>query len=237
LLLLLLLLLQSFTVILEPTEDWTVDQVMNWWLLHSKSETDATRDELIAKLQTQLEDGIERLWHDHEQVKQVLLGKNTMDENQDPQLTTGENQPTEGLLKEGSEGTRPSGGQAAATTTTSSSSNNSSSTSIRLVVEIVGGDYVGKVFELDQLAHEPAIVGRSRGKKVLKHGISLPKDPEVSTTHGKFLAKTGGRVFYVDDGSTNGSMINRQLIQSHVEIPLESGMEIQVGGTLLLVTF
>jgi len=116
------------------------------------------------------------------------------------------------------------------------------------MVEIIRGDYVGKIYEFDQLMTEAAMVGRSRGKKILKHGISLPKDPEVSTTHGKFLAKASNSrgsnttiplasFWYVDDGSTNGSMINGQLIESHVEIPLESGMQIQVGGTIMLVTF
>lgn len=214
---------------IEPREDWTVDQVLNWWLLHAKSETDAARDELISKLQSQLDQGVDRLWQDHEQVKAIMEGGNIDAENADP--TGDAPMDKEGRRSGKTEASRTTR-KATSTTTVSAASNVPT-----LKIEIVGGEYAGKIFELDNLEHEPAMVGRSRGKKVLKHGVSLPKDPEVSTTHGKFLAKAGGKVYFMDDGSTNGSMVNSQPIQSHVEIPLVSGMEIQVGATIMLVTF
>ena len=260
----------SFTI--EPTEDWTVDQVLQWWLLHAQSETDAARDEFIDQLQSQLDQGKQRLWHDHEQVlvavqqqkqplqKQQQQQQEAMShttENMDPQqqqvpsssMSVG---PTKayggGSRKERELDTtnQPNQDATAAVPVSTTTSTGSDVPIVRLLVEIVGGEYVGKVFELNHLTPlEPAVVGRSRSKKVLKYGISLPKDPEVSTTHGRFLVKGGGAnsssstatVYFTDDGSTNGSMVNGQHIQNHVDIPLESGMEIQVGGTIMLVTF
>lgn len=182
---------------------------------------------------------MDRLWQDHEQVKAVLEQGGSSTENIDPQLAPKTMHSEKSLNETANDANRKASVEVSAVPASAAAVPTATKTSpnIRLVVEIVGGDYIGKIFELDNLAHEPAVVGRSRGKKVLKHGISLPKDPEVSTTHGKFLAKGNGKLYFTDDGSTNGSMVNGQLIQSHVEIPLESGMEIQVGGTIMLVTF
>jgi pSer/pThr/pTyr-binding forkhead associated (FHA) protein len=252
------------SITIEPTENWTVDQVLQWWLWHAQSETDAARDEFIDQLQSQLDQGKHRLWNDHEQVVLQLQKRlqqpeamNDASENVDPQqqqqlpsssLSVG---PTKtsggGSWKEAERDTTNQPNQESTTgvpaPTTTSTSN---VPAVRLMVEIVGGEYEGKIIELNHLTpHEPAVIGRSRSKKVLKYGISLPKDPEVSTTHARFLVKGGGggysrsnaTVYFIDDGSTNGSMVNGQFIQKHVDIPLESGMEIQVGGTIMLVTF
>lgn len=180
---------------------------------------------------------MDRLWQDHEQVKAVLEQGGSSTENTDPQLAPRTTHPEKSLNETDKDASRKGAVEVSAAPAAAAPTATKTSTSNRLMIEIVGGDYIGKIYELDNLAHEPAVVGRSRGKKVLKHGISLPKDPEVSTTHGKFLAKGNGKLYFTDDGSTNGSMVNGQLIQSHVEIPLESGMEIQVGGTIMLVSF
>lgn len=39
------------------------------------------------------------------------------------------------------------------------------------------------------------------------HGISLRRDSEVSITHGMFM-NSGGRVTYMDNGSTNGTEVD-----------------------------
>ena len=96
-------------------------------------------------------------------------------------------------------------------------------------------------------------MGRSKGKKFVKNGISLFKDQEVSTTHGKFIVemkendkKSGGGgsssssssppVFYfVDVGSTNGTVYNGVALVPHQRLLLENGMELKVGNSVLKV--
>ena len=38
-------------VLSEPTEDWTVEQVLQWWLLRAHSETDAEYEKMVDEIQ------------------------------------------------------------------------------------------------------------------------------------------------------------------------------------------
>lgn len=78
-------------------------------------------------------------------------------------------------------------------------------------------------------------IGRSTGRPFVKMGVSLPEDPEVSTTHGKFEAR-GGKVFFADLGSTNGTSLNAEDLTPHVEYELRDGDKLRVGATKMAVT-
>lgn len=62
---------------------------------------------------------------------------------------------------------------------------------IEITISITEGPHHGihKVLKPTQGKLLPK-VGRSTGKHFLNHGISLPEDGEVSTTHGKVRTKT-----------------------------------------------
>ena len=101
-------------------------------------------------------------------------------------------------------------------------------------------------------------MGRSKGKKFVKNGISLHRDQEVSTTHGKFVvveddgggatavgSSSGGvggggggrttRYYFVDVGSTNGTVHDGAPLEPNVRLPLVNGTELKVGNSMLRI--
>ncbi|EJK70099.1 hypothetical protein THAOC_08570, partial [Thalassiosira oceanica] len=75
-----------------------------------------------------------------------------------------------------------------------------------------------------------------KGKKFIKNGISLNKDQEVSTTHGKFLVdveEDGDLAFYfVDVGSTNGTQYKGDKLEANRQVRLHDGMELTLGNSV-----
>ena len=195
----------------EPTDQWTVDQVLHWWLLRAKSETDAACEQTIERLSKQLDQGMKTLWSDHEQVKAIICEGENVDPQQRPVDASDEKVD---VVKTESPSLEPG----------------------TLKVEIMAGYYSGQVFHLDVSANKTCMIGRSQSKRFTKNGISLPRDAEVSTTHGKFLMKNG-KYLYIDDGSTNGSYVNGRPLEAYVELTLEPGMELLVGATVMKVSF
>jgi FHA domain len=74
-------------------------------------------------------------------------------------------------------------------------------------VDIVAGPYMGKTFTLKVTSRAPRLVGRSQSKNFRDKGISLSKDLEVSTSHGKFVL-IKDKVYFVDTESTNGTLVS-----------------------------
>jgi pSer/pThr/pTyr-binding forkhead associated (FHA) protein len=114
-------------------------------------------------------------------------------------------------------------------------------TPTQLFIEVVHGPYQGATFVLKPELRKPCFIGRSSGKKFRTNGISMPKNPEVSTTHGKVEIKMDGngqvQFYYTDTGSTNGTLYNDQEMEDNVPLELFHGIELVVGGSLLRFTF
>jgi predicted component of type VI protein secretion system len=113
--------------------------------------------------------------------------------------------------------------------TVTNSTTSSSSVTLQAVVQ--AGDHIGRTFEL-RLTRKgaPCWIGRSQGKKFRHNGISLPKDLEVSTTHGKIELRDG-IVQFTDTGSTNGSKVDGKDVEADDAISLTTGTLLTVGQT------
>jgi hypothetical protein len=201
----------------EPTEDWNMEQVMHWWLLRAQAENEATFDETASRLNTQLDDGKATLWDDHQKVSSIVGGGSSHGhetENADPQQPPSTTSNNQKMLQQQSSATQSSD---------------------TIHIELMGGEYQGETFDLQPKARAYAWVGRSQGKKFREKGISLAKDLEVSTTHGRFELQ-GSKFFFVDTGSTNGSRVNNAELEPNQPVELYTGIEVTVGQTVMRVT-
>lgn len=63
--------------------------------------------------------------------------------------------------------------------------------------------------------------------------ITFVEDMEMSRRHCSILLQDAENILIRDDGSTNGTYVNDQLIDSAVAIPLKDNDEIHVGTTFL----
>jgi len=122
-----------------------------------------------------------------------------------------------------------------------STSNTNQNTPTQLFIEIVSGPYQGSTFVLKPELRKPCFIGRSSGKKFRSNGISLPKNPEVSTTHAKVEVSMDGnghrKYFYTDTGSTNGTLYKDEELEENVPLEIFHGMELVIGGSLLRFSF
>ena len=151
-------------------------------------------------------------------------------------------------------------------TTTTTAAPKSSNTSSLLIISILSGPHASQTYKLQPKHTQPCLIGRSKGKKFLRNGISLSKDQEVSTTHGKFSVEEvvleehevdhddgnmdnyndsqgQGQVqvqkkfYYTDVGSTNGSTVGEARLEANVRVEIEDGMELRIGNSTLKIVF
>ena len=121
-----------------------------------------------------------------------------------------------------------------------------------IAVQITTGPHAPSKFQLRPKPDAPCFIGRSKGKKFIKNGISLHKDQEVSTTHAKIIVEGMGlsnhdvtcnnnnnagekiKFYFMDVGSTNGSTLNGEGVEPEPnKVLIEEGMEIKVGVSTL----
>ncbi|KAL7448015.1 hypothetical protein ACHAXS_000122, partial [Conticribra weissflogii] len=124
----------------------------------------------------------------------------------------------------------------------SNNNNNNANTAGKSKIEILvtSGPHAHAKFLLRPKPGTPCYIGRSKGKKFVKNGISLSKDAEISTTHGKFLVEAGlGRLdptfYFVDVGSTNGTFLEGDQLEPEKLVKLTEGMELRVGTSNLKI--
>lgn len=187
---------------------------MQWCLLRCHEATDSKLDELVDALNQQLEAGTKELWESHE-----IAAASSSDgeasaktENDDPQVNKKKS--------------------AAANNDTPSSKPNE----VKYIhVQVTEGPYKGKTYKLQPKSRAPCWVGRSAGKKFRDRGISLAKDEEVSTTHGKFELKSGKATF-TDTGSTNGTVHEGEELEVNVPFELKDGTCLKMGCTVVKIS-
>ena len=106
-----------------------------------------------------------------------------------------------------------------------------------LVFRCIEGPYSGKKFlTRPRVRGAKVLIGRSSGKRFRKNGLSLSKDQEVSTNHGRIDAKSGS-LFYVDTQSSNGSRVNNEWIEENTPIRISSGDTLSVGACKFVLDF
>jgi pSer/pThr/pTyr-binding forkhead associated (FHA) protein len=78
-------------------------------------------------------------------------------------------------------------------------------------------------------------IGRSSQKRNLYPEIACDWDGAVSHRHAKIELDPDGNAFLVDLGSTNGTMLNGQLISANTPVQLKEGDRISIGGNTALI--
>jgi hypothetical protein len=85
------------------------------------------------------------------------------------------------------------------------------------------------------LKNQVTQIGRSSQKRNLHPDIACDWDDAVSHRHAKIELDSDGSAFLVDVGSTNGTMLNGQLILANTPMKLEDGDRISLGGKTALI--
>ena len=99
------------------------------------------------------------------------------------------------------------------------------------------GPHIGQKFRLEpktESGDDVFKIGRSTGKLFKEKGISMYKDKEVSTTHGKIETRNG-HVFFTDVRSTNGTSINGNDVEEQIPVRLHDGDVIRIGSSELTI--
>jgi pSer/pThr/pTyr-binding forkhead associated (FHA) protein len=85
------------------------------------------------------------------------------------------------------------------------------------------------------LRNQVTQIGRSSQKRNLHPEIACDWDDSVSHRHAKIELDTDGNAFLIDVGSTNGTMLNGQLISANSAVKLKDGDRISLGGRTALI--
>eukprot|EP00970_Alexandrium_tamarense_P004861 scaffold804_cov211-Alexandrium_tamarense.AAC.4 len=230
----------------EPNNSWTIEELMYWSLSQYHSKAISQTASHIQSLSDNCDRECDDLMELHRAA--VELAENG----------------TRGNGGDNEENVRNHADAAAAAVDVNAkitNNNNSSTTTTKtlspgtITVLITSGPHNASKFTLRPKPCTPCFIGRSKGKKFIKNGISLSKDQEVSTTHGKILVEGGGggglsasgaavngsnsdggsgaKFYFIDVGSTNGTTLNGELIEPETKILLTEGLELKAGGSNL----
>jgi len=90
------------------------------------------------------------------------------------------------------------------------------------------GESQEKVLTPETLTQGGGLIGRNPNCDLVLNS------PEVSRVHGRILYQ-GGQYYYTDLGSTDGSQVNDQAVQTNQNFLLQTDDIIRVGGFILLI--
>lgn len=240
----------------EPTNEWTIEQLLQWCVLQSEARTNERRDELIGALREQMAEGRKVLLEAHEQAVQATAGQDGEGEEEDEAKVVNVNRKATGkavvadeVMEDASASAKndnanadeniangadeTAAAAAAKAPPKKSTRSKAASSSVKTVrAEVIEGLYAGQTFDLKPKSRSPCFIGRSAGKKFRDRGISMPNDGEVSTTHAKVEVK-GGKAYYTDVGSTNGTLLNGEEVEPNVPLLITDGMQLLIGAELV----
>jgi len=214
----------------EPTSEWTIEQLLHWSLNQYHTKVIDQTSQNINALREQCNKECEDVLELHTLAVDMANKKKSGGESggaadELPHQVSAE-------LEDG----KPSA------STTTKPATNKSTTPTSIQVQIPQGPHKSQTFLLRPTIGTPCLIGRSKGKKFIKNGISLYKDQEVSTTHGKFILETNNnssgsesKYYYMDVGSTNGTVYNAQNLVPNERLELVNGMELKVGNSVLRI--
>ena len=115
------------------------------------------------------------------------------------------------------------------------SKSQSSSDSTKIQVMVVEGVHKDALFKFKRTSRLTVMIGRSTGKRFKRSGVSLFKDSEVSTTHGKIHVHKDD-LCYSDLGSTNGSFLNGEALAARKTYVINDGDVLRLGQSHLKVS-
>ena len=245
----------------EPTNEWTIEQLLHWCFLQSETRTNERRDELIGALREQMAGGRKVLLEAHEQAVQATAGQDEEDAAEaankvDKTVAAGkvadQAEVADEVMEDASAPATKKNADAnananeniangadeeatAAAATAEAKKPTRSKAGVTVRAEVIDGLYAGQTFDLKPKSRSPCFIGRSAGKKFRDRGISMPNDGEVSTTHAKVEVK-GGKAYYTDVGSTNGTLLNGQEVEPDVALLITDGMQLLIGAQVVRFT-
>lgn len=260
-----------------PDESWTIEEVLHWSLSQYHNAAMRRTEIYTSALRNQCEDECEDVMtlheaavsmkergqmNDREEESVVAVGT-AGGENADPQRAQQGDHPLHPHVAK-----QPVDAAASCSTVSATAAAatqgieplqqaSPSTTATTLRITITSGPHQHQTFHLQPKHTQPCLIGRSKGKKFLRNGISLNKDQEVSTTHGKVTVEEQQveedsneeqveeevfkkKFYYTDVGSTNGTTTvtdNMRLEPNvRVEIPEdEGGLELRLGNSILKI--
>ncbi|KAL3668807.1 hypothetical protein V7S43_006101 [Phytophthora oleae] len=109
-------------------------------------------------------------------------------------------------------------------------------------VRCITGPYRGRNFsmDIDAKRHSSCFIGRSTGRKFRPpRGLSMPKDSELSTSHGEIKMETPGKFLFIDLDSTNGTRIDDVELEPNepYELTISKPIKVEVGAGEYQFTF
>jgi hypothetical protein len=239
-----------------PDLSLSVEDFLTKRVLSYASQLTGEAEAKCQSLMQELEGGRKELMEVH---RRVVEGENEEEEGEgDKENSSVESSSSSNVEPSSSSTTKKQSLSSSSTTSTkpSDSSRKKQKQSVQKVypslqITITSGPHSPLSLTLPQTfrPNHPALLGRSTGKKFKEGGVSLGRDLEVSTTHGKFEMTTikGGnlansvakyRLTFTDSGSTNGTfVVDRKGESNQVDegeaIEITDATKIRVGATVL----